>query len=192
MSAEKAWEWAQANPDIVYDQNSMNKDYEPAISTGGYGDYDFRDEFIWAAAELYITTKKTDYYDSVNMLPDSKMPLPSWNNVRLFGYYSLARFKKVLNGNAKKDFPGLKSGLLREADRMINGVLSTAYQSVMGESARDFVWGSNSVAANEGILLINAYKLTGEDKYLDQALGNLDYITGSECHGLFLCHGFWC
>src|SRR5664280_3600880 len=54
--AEKAWTWAVKNPKMVYDQNLMNKEFKPVINTGGYGDSDFSDEFIWAASELYVTT----------------------------------------------------------------------------------------------------------------------------------------
>jgi endoglucanase len=48
----------------------------------------------------------------------------------------------------------------------------------MGKSEKDFVWGSNAVAANQGILLIQAYILTDNKSYLNNALGNLDYIMG--------------
>lgn len=74
----KAWGWAQANPNIVYDQNKMNAQFTPKITTGGYGDRDFNDERIWAAAELYLTTGNSIYYDAVNMFPDEHMPIPSW------------------------------------------------------------------------------------------------------------------
>ena len=182
-SAEKAWTWAMSNPKVSYDQNKMNKEFTPVINTGGYGDSNYADEFIWAAAELYITTKKSDYYAAVNMFPDTLMPLPSWGNVRLLGYYTLVRFERQLTDDARKDFPLIKERLIRAADRLSEGVADRSYRTVMGKSARDFVWGSNSVAANQGILLIYTYKLTGNRKYLDYALGNLDYIMGKNATG---------
>jgi endoglucanase len=48
----------------------------------------------------------------------------------------------------------------------------------MGRSPRDFVWGSSSVAANQGEAMINAYLLTRSKRYLDGALNNLDYLLG--------------
>jgi len=54
---------------------------------------------------------------------------------------------------------------------------------VMGESKSDFVWGSNSVAANEGMLLVNAWLQTKDNKYLGPALSNLDYILGRNATG---------
>ena len=182
-SAVKAWDWAVKNPKVAYDQNKMNKEFTPVINTGGYGDSNFTDEFIWAAAELYISTKKSSYYTSVSMFPDTLMPLPSWGNVRLLGYYTLARFEKKLKDGAKKDFPTLRERLIKTADRMVYGVSDRLYQTVMGKSARDFEWGSNSVAANQGILLIQAYRLTKDRKYIQYALGNLDYIMGRNATG---------
>lgn len=189
-SADKAWTWAVKNPKMAYDQNLMNKEFKPVINTGGYGDSDFSDEFIWAAAELYINTGKESYYTAYPMFPDTLMPLPSWNNVRLLGYYTLARFEKKLTNSAKKDFYALKERILRTADKMTEGVTDRAYMTIIGKSARDFIWGSNSVATNEGILLIQAYKLSKDRKYLDYALTNLDYILGRNATGYSFVTGY--
>ncbi len=54
----------------------------------------------------------------------------------------------------------------------------------MGGRKSDFVWGSNANAANQGILLIQVYLITRNRKYLDAALGNLDYILRKKCHGI--------
>jgi endoglucanase len=189
-SAVKAWEWAVKNPKLAYDQNIMNKEYKPVINTGGYGDSDFTDEFIWAAAELYVSTNKINYYTAYPMFPDTLMPLPSWDNVRLLGYYTLARYEKKLTSTAKKDFPVLKKRIIQTANRMIEGVANDAYMTVMGKSAGDFIWGSNSVATNQGILLIQAYKLSNDRKYLDFALSNLDYILGRNATGYSFVTGF--
>ena len=189
-SADKAWTWAVKNPKMAYDQNLMNKEFKPVINTGSYGDTDFSDEFIWAAAELYISTGKESYYTAYPMFPDTLMPLPSWNNVRLLGYYTLARFEKKLTNSAKKDFYALKERILRTADKMTEGVTDRAYMTIIGKSARDFIWGSNSVATNEGILLIQAYKLSKDRKYLDYALTNLDYILGRNATGYSFVTGY--
>jgi endoglucanase len=189
-SAEKAWKWAVKNPKVAYDQNAMNKEFQPVISTGGYGDSKFSDEFIWAASELYISTKDESYYSSVTMFPDTLMPLPSWGDVRLLGYYTLAKSEKNLKGAALKDFSKLKNQIIAAANKMEEGVSERAYLTVMGKSARDFVWGSSSVAANQGILLIQAYKLTNDKKYLFDALGNLDYLLGRNATGYSFVTGF--
>ena len=179
----KAWEWAQKNPEMAYEQNAINNKFTPKVVTGGYGDRSFGDEFIWAAAELYITTGNNSYYKALNMLPDERMPLPSWGNVRLLGYYSLIRNETKLSGTAKNDIRTLKTRVIAMADNMIAGVDETAYKTVMGKNVRDFGWGSNSNAGNQGVALIQAYKITGDKKYLNYAMSNLDYLLGRNATG---------
>jgi endoglucanase len=76
-AATRAWEWAQKNPNMLYKQDEMNKEHDPDVSTGTYGDNNVSDEWIWAACELYATTGKEAYYSAVNLFPDDKMPLPA-------------------------------------------------------------------------------------------------------------------
>jgi len=117
------------------------------------------------------------------MFPDERMPVPSWGNVRLMGYYALLSNQNRLSGKANADLPMLKTRMVKLADDLINGVDDRAYQTVMGKSNRDFGWGSNSVAANQGMVLIKAYLLTNDNKYLNYALSNLDYILGRNATG---------
>jgi endoglucanase len=189
-SAEKAWTWALKNPSIAYDQNQMNKNFKPLIVTGGYGDSNFSDEFIWAAAELFATTGDKRYFTQVKMIPDMNMSLPSWNNVKLLGYYTLVRFDKKPGKQFSADIDSLKSMIISSADRLTEGVSGRSYMTVMGKSAADFVWGSNSVAANQGILLIQAFKITNNRKYVDFALTNLDYILGRNATGYSFVTGY--
>jgi endoglucanase len=189
-AARAAWKWALENPALAYNQNAINKMFTPVISTGAYGDNNFTDEFIWAAAELYISTGDKDFYDQVDFLPDTLMPLPSWNNVRLLGYYTLARHSGKLKAQARKDFRIIKQRLVSAADRLVTNAGKQPYRTPMGTSARDFVWGSNSVAANQGILLIYAGKLTRKKHYQAHALANLDYILGRNATGYSFVTGF--
>lgn len=55
---------------------------------------------------------------------------------------------------APEYFTILKNRIINMADFYITGVSGSAYQMVMGKSSRDFNWGSNSNAANQGIALI--------------------------------------
>jgi len=72
----------------------------------------------------------------------------------------------------------MRTRVLDIANTYVEKAGGSAFQTVMGQTARDFIWGSNSVAANEGILLVNAYRLTRDQKYIDGALSNLDYLLG--------------
>jgi endoglucanase len=189
-AATRAWQWAAKNPGVLYDQNGLNAAFEPKITTGAYGDRDVKDEWMWAAAELYLTTHDETYYKTVAMLPDENMPLPSWAQLQLLGYYSLARFSDALTGKAKEDFPEIKKRLLQTGEALTRQVNTQPYQTVMGQTAKDFIWGSNAVAANQGILLLQCYRLTQEKKYVAYALTNLDYLLGRNATGYSFVTGF--
>lgn len=93
-AAKKAWNWAKANPKALYNQNEINKQYDPDVVTGEYGDRNSADEWIWAAIELWISTKDDSYVSETNLFPDNNALLPSWGQVRMLGYYSLLRSEK--------------------------------------------------------------------------------------------------
>ncbi len=188
--ATKAWGWAIKNPNVVYNQDVINQKFSPKIMTGGYGDRNFSDEFIWAACELFVTTQQPEYLNAVKLIPDDNMPVPTWSQVRLLGYYTLIKNNGSFGDNAPKELPELKKKLIAFADDLINGADENAYQTVMTKSARHFGWGSNSEAANEGVALIQAYKLSGDKKYMGYALANLDYILGRNASGYSYITGY--
>lgn len=187
-AAEKSWDWARKNPDVLYRQNEMNQKFSPKITTGEYGDRNVNDEFIWAASELFVTTQNDKYIKEINIIPDAKMPLPSWGQVRLLGYYSILRNSEKLKSYS--GLPQLKQRMLEFADGLANGADSTAYETVMDKERSNFIWGSNAVAANEGMALIEAYKLSGNKKYLKYALANLDYLLGKNGTGYSYVTGY--
>jgi endoglucanase len=187
-AAQKAWGWDVKNPVVTSRQDEMNKKFEPKVTTGGYGDNNFTDEFTWAASELVATTGNADYLKNINLIPDNRMPVPTWSQVRLLGYYTL--IKNDITEKAVPSIQEIRKRLISTADDMISGVDSNAYQTVMTKSARHFGWGSTSEAANEGILLIQAYKLSHNKKYLDYALANLDYLLGRNGTGYSFVTGY--
>jgi len=182
-AAKKAWQWALLNPALVYDQAAMNTLYEPKISTGGYGDRNFSDEWCWAAAELYAAVKEKQYHAALMERITDTMVLPSWGNVRMLGFYTLVRNEKTLPAGTKADVQRIKERLIQFADGYLLHIKENAFQTVMGQSRRDFNWGSNSNAANQGIALINAWLITKDRRYADAALTNLDYILGRNATG---------
>lgn len=181
-AAKKAWQWASENPSMPYDQAAMNKAYEPKITTGAYGDHEFADEWFWAATELYVTTKDRKYHTVVMERASDSMALPSWGNVRMLGFYTLLRNRPAVAKDVDA-ITGISARLLAFADALLAPVKENAFQTVMGRTRRDFNWGSNSNAANQGIALINAYFITKDKKYIDGALTNLDYILGRNATG---------
>lgn len=172
----KAWKWAQQNPTVYYNQSQMNAQYSPAINTGEYGDGNVSDEFAWAAAELFVTTSQDSFLTVANPLWVASATIPSWPNVRTLGLYTLAQYRKTLGGSV--DTNAVKSRLINLANSLRTSMNGSAYGVVMGVQTSDFVWGSNAVAANQGMELLIAFRLTGDSTYLRAALSNLDYLLG--------------
>jgi endoglucanase len=180
----KAWEWAMKNPDVAYDQNRMNQNHKPEISTGAYGDGNFNDEWFWAASELYLTSQNKKYKKVIDENILETLQIPSWGNVYSLGVYSLLRLQKS-EYDAK-----FRPALLALANEYVESIPSNALGVVMGKDRSDFIWGSNSVAANQGILLIYAYMLTKDVKYLNAAATNGDYLLGKNATGYSFLTGF--
>jgi endoglucanase len=182
-AAQKAWQWALLNPALEYSQDLINKQFEPKITTGGYGDRSFSDEWFWAATELFIDTKEKSYFDVILKGADNRISVPSWGNVYTLGVYSLLSHRKTLPDYTVSITQPLMKRFLEYADGFIAKVPTNAFQTVMGQSSRDFAWGSNAVCANQGVLLMNAYWLTKDQKYVISALSNLDYLLGRNATG---------
>jgi endoglucanase len=182
-AALAAWSWAQKNPSLVYSQKEINSKFKPAITTGEYGDRNLSDEWLWAASELFATTKERAFFDTVAFHLKRPTILPSWASVGQLGYYTFLRLRNQLPLYTKPIVQAMQDSVLAMADQFLAGMQRNAFYVVIGQTARDFVWGSNSVACNQGIVLINAFQLTKNKKYVDAALQNVDYILGRNATG---------
>lgn len=182
-ASEHAWRWAQKYPSLAYNQDEINKQFDPKVTTGAYGDRRFTDEWFWAATELFGTTGKRLYYDTLKKHVTDSIQLPTWSNVGTLGCYTLARLKNSLPVFARETAELLAQKVVGFADTYIPRISQSAFGTVMGGSTKEFNWGSNSNAANQGIALINAYLLTNDRKYIDAALSNVDYLLGRNATG---------
>jgi endoglucanase len=181
VGSRNAWTWASQHPDMAYDQNAMNAIYEPKIITGGYGDKKFSDEWFWAACELFKISGDKKYQDTLLKYVDQPFGLPTWSSTGLLGYYSMLRKTGPHQLNAVND--SIRTHLVQMADQYVQAASRNAFLTVMGGRKSDFNWGSNANAANQGILLLQAYFITQKQIYLFAALGNLEYICGRNATG---------
>jgi endoglucanase len=188
-AAQYAWQWAKETPGVLYDQNAMNALYQPAIATGAYGDRNVKDEWFWATCELLATTKKEDYVQDIQHYQPDIAALPSWSNVAMLGSYTLLRYQKELSAYKQLSLPAIQQQVLGFAGSLIGNGGNKAFRTIMGQSKRDFIWGSNAVAMNQSIALINAYLLTKDKRYVHAALTNADYILGRNATGFCFVTG---
>ncbi len=168
-AAKKAYAWAIDNPSIKYVQPA-------ACNTGEYGDAVFSDEFFWASAELARATR-SDAYTRHLVNPTPSGAVPMWQNVSTLGLYSILTNMQAF---PLKLVDTARAHILVTADNLL-----LRQQSGYGISMDndDFYWGSNHVAASQGVLLLYAYYLTGKDKYLFAAEQQIDYLSGKNPYG---------
>lgn len=187
LAAEKAWNWAKQNPEIIYNQGRNNEKFEPKVNTGEYGDSNFEDEFFWASAELFITTKNEKYKADLEKGLELNVSVPSWGDVKTPAFFSLLRNKSAIS---EEQYKLISDKLLAFAEKLIKGTEETIFKMVMGKEKSDFIWGSSSLAANQGIVLLKAYKLSGDKKFYNSALANLDYLLGRNATAFSFVTGF--
>ncbi len=182
-AAQKAYDWGVKNNAISFSNPKAQGNY-PAISTGGYGDSNFADELEWASNELYIATK-TDTYYAKGFKRTTKYDVPTWGTVNTLGLLSLLHNRKNLTAVAFKDTTSMKDSLLSLVQPYINYQKNTSpYKIMMGyKGNNDFTWGSNSFAANQAMLALNAYFMTGNKDYANATVSQVDYLVGRNATG---------
>lgn len=186
-AAARAYEWATVSSPIFYTQKNMSN---PPITTGSYENGSYSDEQSWAAAEIFVTTQKKWYYTKVDTKRDCD--IPDWPNVYTLGIISMAHNRLNIVDSLPKigDTTMLKNKVIKLADTYVVGYNNSAYSISMGTNNWDFGWGSNSRAANQSLVLIQAFNYTKDSSYLKAALANLDYLTGRNPTGYCYVTGF--
>ncbi|MDR7299284.1 endoglucanase [Pelomonas aquatica] len=177
-ASRRAWDWARAHPNAIYRQ--------PAdIHTGGYDDAKLDDEFSWAAAELYITTRDDRFWQAMQP-PAAKLEVPGWATVEALAWVSLAQHRAALTPKADRAL--IESRILAMASDIATRWESSPYR--VGMQTQDFIWGSNAVALNQAVMLIQGYRIGGDRRMLDAAQAALDFVLGRHPTGYAMVTGF--
>lgn len=180
-AAQNAWKWAVQHPDQYYIQ-------PPDIQTGAYGNRQLDDEFDWAAAELYITTGDDSYWNARNF-DEIDVGVPSWSYVRPLAWVSLAHHREKLTEIADRHL--IERRIMEQGEELLEEYYRSPYGITMGRYGRsDFVWGSNGVIGNHSLMLIQAYRISGKEDFLNAALANMDYLLGRNATGYSFVTGF--
>jgi len=177
QAAEKAWAYLETQPKQVFEytdgDNSgsgpymLNKtDTDPALSE----DWDDR---LWAAMELNISNPRSEYLNYVKArLAATPLHLFEWKNPS-----ALALEEYLFNPAADDNLEIAASIKQKFIDRAEFILENTGYSGYHIANAR-FTWSSNKMTAEEGLVLLAAYQLKPDPRYLKAAIGQLDYLLG--------------
>lgn len=179
-AALNAWNWLSNQLTIVPPGGFHNP---LGTYTGEYGDNNDSDERLWAATELFEATGDQnfkEYYEfnyNTSGLFNSTM---NWQNVR-----SLAHLTYLFSNQLTTD-PIIKAQLSASLNSYCNNLLSKVNSNGLGVTLNpgEYNWGSNSQVLNNAILFILSYTKNNNLNFLNAALEQLNYVTGSNANNL--------
>jgi endoglucanase len=181
-AAEKAWAAAAANPGILARAGGEGG--------GPYEDKHVEDEFYWAAAELFITTKRPEYRQYLVSSPNylkvtthlrggegggiaSSM---TWQEVAALGTISLAVVPGAMPATEQKT---ARNAVVAAADSYMAILKQRGFRVPIDYGKENKApWGSNSFLLNNLIVLGLAADFTDARKYLNAVVAGMDYIFG--------------
>lgn len=177
--AEKAWAFIERHPVAVPQGGFHNP---PKNVTGEYSDKEDIDNRLWAATELYRTTglqKYKDYFET--WWRKNKSHPWGWNTWQDF--YRCA-YWAYLNSDKPDADPKIrreiKRGLIEKANKVIDLTNSNPYRNGARLNVPEWIgWGAFTQSSEYSFLLLQAWKVTSDKKYLDMALLNVDTQLGA-------------
>lgn len=176
--AQKAWAWAVENDTVLYRGT-------PGIGSGNYDDLDVKDEFMWAASEMYVATGEEVYlnYIKENFFAP-KFEVCGWRTfMSNIGYYSLITTDNALPAELKTQ---IKDGFISLANSITDSINTYPYNT----PSALFEWGSNSELMNRLLLVGFSYEQSKDKKYLDAIIASTDYFFGKNALGYSFVTGF--
>jgi endoglucanase len=173
QAARKAWLWAEKNPNVTFRN-------PPSVATGEYGDNNCKDERLWAAAELWRTTGDSQFndffltnYTEFRPHLDSP-PAEDWHEVAPMGLWSYALANR--KGSDSAAVTDIRNSSIEIAKRITQRTQADPYHVSL--TRKDYVWGSNGVAASYGVQLLVANAFAHDPAFVNAALDNLHYLLG--------------
>ena len=157
------------------------------IVTGEYGDPYIEDESYWASAEMYKTFGDEQYKEDFEKYVNKEV----WHGYGWEDVGSFGNLAYLLTDESKIDstlLDKIKKAMVEKADKL----LAIAQKDGYGISflPEDYIWGSNMYVLENGSHLFDAYKITGDKKYLDAAREHINYCLGKNPMDVCYVTGF--
>ncbi|MGL1892091.1 MAG: glycoside hydrolase family 9 protein [Spirochaetaceae bacterium] len=179
-AALKAWAWL--------DEHELYPGFKnpEGITTGEYGDFIDKDEKFWASVELFLATENPMFHsyakESFEGEPWSGL---GWADMGTYGVISyIFTDSDVKDDNFSEE---LRQEFIKKADKISSKSLEDGFGISLGTN---YQWGSNEIVADNGIILLLANRLTGNELYKEQALDHLNYLLGINSLGISFVSGF--
>jgi endoglucanase len=181
MAAQQAWQYLQKNSSMQVnwvngDDSGSGKylsseiDVEPSLKID-------EDDRLWAAAELFITTHKSNYEAYfIRQLPQLKYSLFEWKDPSALGIANYLH--SIPSQNSSQQSAQVLLDCTKKIQSRAAEVLQRVNQSGYHLANHQFIWGSNKMTAEEGITLWLGYKMTRNPAFLEGAIDQIDFLLG--------------
>jgi endoglucanase len=172
-AASLAWTWAVQHPDVTFKNPA-------GISTGEYGDDKCGDEILWASAELWRTTGEEAYnkyflaHAPEYMGTLQTLSPENWRELAPMGLWTYALANR--KGSNQKVVDEIRQSTVAAAQQIVQQTQANPYHVSL--LTKDYVWGSNGVAAGYGMELIIANIFSPNPAFVNAAMDNLHYLLG--------------
>ncbi len=191
QAAERAWSYTYSQPNWPAEGDRYRN--AKGVHAGEYPDKSSIDNRMWAAAELYRTTGRKDYYDAFielyKQLDIDPTAYVSFKDQALAGCWALLMAKQDGREVDIDLAEELRKHVIASADWLIRKSDENPYRAAMHQYPGFTGWGSFAQSTRASIPLLQAYHLTGKDIYSERAkemtnsqLGanpqSISYITG--------------
>ena len=160
----------------------------PDVTAGQYLDDADSDARFTAKMALYAATGETGFLDDAKEMFEEDSSIVnsvSWKNNGVFGAYLF-----LTSPNGETDEPEFYQKVLEKMEDVADSLCSIADGSAYGLANTLYEWGSNTYAANAGIVLAMAYDVTGNQKYEQTAIEQLNYLLGKNSLDYCFVSGF--
>ena len=150
------------------------------LVTGEYADKCDEDERYWAAAELYKAFGDERYRQDFEAIANRKIYHGyGWEDMGSYGNMAYITTSNPVDEDLKER---ICLAMVKKADELLELSENDGYGVSLKKS--EYIWGSNLLVSNNGIMLCDAYALTGDKKYLNAATAQLDYLLGRNPMGI--------
>ncbi len=181
-AARRAWAWVEAQDAQVFDfregddagsgpyrSNKIDTEASLLVDT---------DDRLWAATELFITTGEQKWNDLIEDLArNAPVNLYEWKDPSLLALSYFSWHPRLMR------HASLTRRIEQRVAERARAPMKNAGKGGFRVANQRFVWGSNKMTAEEGMILCLAYQQGGKREQLQVAREQLHYLLGRNHFG---------
>ena len=182
LSARRAWDWLQANPDF---RPYVNPE---GVRTGWYGCRSDADDRFWAACELFAATGEKQFRESAEKLYASGLQITQFGWAEVAGMGALCCLFELKEAAGEILWTRLREDFISRCEDILALSRASGYGTALAPDG--YVWGSILPIMAGAMAMIMASLLTGRQDLRNAALLQWHYALGMNALDLCFVTGF--